>query len=363
MSSIRETKVYNINDFLTWHDNEELTISPKYQRNSVWNHKVQSYLIDTIIRGLPIPQIFLRQIIDTKTRKITREVIDGQQRLRAIMTFVNNQYEILRNHNNEYGGLRYSQLPDDVKENFLDYSIPVEIIKIKDDGQIYDMFSRLNTNSVSLNKQELRNSKFWGEFKVFIYRISKEYRDFYIDIKTFNDKQLSRMDDIEFNTTLIMHLENGIQNETATSIDNFYKKYDKEFSKMIELEDRFKFIMDIIVRIFLSEIFSSSLFHRKGYLYTLFCALNFHIFGLDKVDCRRSEQLSYSLINKNIDKIIVKLMEFESGYQKYLDDEFVDQEQILYLSKFEQNHRTRTTSAKERGERISFLASVIGSVE
>lgn len=362
MSTIRETKVYNINDFLTWRDSGELIISPKYQRNSVWNQKVQSYLIDTIIRELPIPQIYLRQIVDTKTRTITREVIDGQQRLRAIMTFFDGQFEISRSHNNEYGGLKYSELPNEVKENFLDYNIPVEIIKIKDDAQIYDMFSRLNTNSVSLNKQELRNSKYWGEFKVFIYRISKDWRDFYIDIKTFNDKTLSRMDDIEFNTSLIMHLSNGIQNETATTIDNFYKKYEKDFPNMEELEEKFNCIMNVIREIFYKETFSTLLFHRKNYLYTLFCALNFHIYGLDKVDGNRNDKLSYLNINNYIDAVIVRIMNFESDFQRFNNNEIFEKESIMTLSKFEQNHRTRTTSAKERGERISFLSNIIGSV-
>ena len=62
-------RIIQISDLLQWNDKDELELSPKYQRNSVWNDKAKSYLIDTIIRGLPIPPIFMRQRIDVTTKK------------------------------------------------------------------------------------------------------------------------------------------------------------------------------------------------------------------------------------------------------------------------------------------------------
>ena len=54
-------KIIQISDIIQWNEKKELELSPKYQRNYVWNEKAKAYLIDTIIRGLPIPPIFLRQ--------------------------------------------------------------------------------------------------------------------------------------------------------------------------------------------------------------------------------------------------------------------------------------------------------------
>ena len=45
MSDIKDTKAYSINDFLNWNDRDELTLSPKYQRNVVWNANAKSYHI------------------------------------------------------------------------------------------------------------------------------------------------------------------------------------------------------------------------------------------------------------------------------------------------------------------------------
>ena len=69
MNDIKDTKSFSINDILSWEENGELIVSPKYQRNKVWNLNAKSYLIDTIIKGYPIPQIFIRQQIDIASRK------------------------------------------------------------------------------------------------------------------------------------------------------------------------------------------------------------------------------------------------------------------------------------------------------
>ncbi|MFD2270569.1 DUF262 domain-containing protein [Undibacterium arcticum] len=66
-----------------------LVLSPSFQRRPVWNPGAKSFLIDTILRGLPIPIIFLRdQKTDLKTLLAKREVIDGQQRIRTILSYV-----------------------------------------------------------------------------------------------------------------------------------------------------------------------------------------------------------------------------------------------------------------------------------
>ncbi|WP_243300213.1 DUF262 domain-containing protein [Bacillus litorisediminis] len=361
MAKLKETKVYNINDFLNWYETGELEISPKYQRNPVWNQKAKSYLIDSIIRGLPVPQIFVRQIIDTKTRKTLREVIDGQQRLRTIIEFVNNEFAISKSHNPEYGNMKYQDLEDDIRENFLTYELPVEIIKAKEDAIIYDLFSRVNTNSMTLNKQELRNAKYWGEFKVFVYRSASKWREFFIDINMFNDKQLSRMNDAEFLSSLIITLIDGIITESSTKIDSYYEKFDEEFPKAEEVEYKLNEIMNVLVNIFNNDKFTTQFFHRKNYFFTLFSLVNHLIFGIDLINCETDKFDSSEDLIKNIDKFIKQLMEFESYYERFMNEELYDKEILPKMIKFEQNHRTRTTSYAERKERIEILCNFVGS--
>jgi uncharacterized protein with ParB-like and HNH nuclease domain len=82
---------FRISDFLEWHEAKSLKLNPDFQRGSVWTPAAKMMLIDTILRDLPIPKIFIRSRIDRETRKTIREVVDGQQRLRAIIDFASDK--------------------------------------------------------------------------------------------------------------------------------------------------------------------------------------------------------------------------------------------------------------------------------
>ena len=58
-----------VNDFIRWDAERSLILSPKFQRRRVWPTKAKAFLIDTILRGLPIPKLYMRQHLDVKTSK------------------------------------------------------------------------------------------------------------------------------------------------------------------------------------------------------------------------------------------------------------------------------------------------------
>lgn len=351
MAKVKDTKVYSINDFISWSNRGELEISPKYQRNPVWNIKAKSYLIDTIIRGLPVPQIFMRQIIDVKTKTTRREIIDGQQRLRTILEFVDDQFRILKSHNSEFGDKTFSELPEDIQEDILSYDLPVEIVTINEDSIVYDMFARVNTNSMTLNSQELRNAKYWGEFKVFIYTMAAKFRDFFINIGMFNDKQLSRMYDTEYISSLVIALIDGIITETSKKIDSYYEKYDEVFDEIEDIEYKLERIISVSEKILCESNFTSNFFHRKVYFYTLFMTLNNMMFNTNDINSKYSDKN----IEKNISNLIINLSEFESKYDRYLNSSLYDKSELDKFIKFDKNHRSRTTSQVERKERVDIL--------
>lgn len=357
MNDIKDTKSFSINDILSWKENGELVVSPKYQRNKVWNLNAKSYLIDTIIKGYPIPQIFIRQQIDIASRKTQREVIDGQQRITAIIEFIEGLFKIQKSHNKELGGLIYEELPTDVKEGILNYNISFEIIKLKDDGKIYEMFARLNTNNVALNKQELRNAQFWGEFKVFVLRKASDFKNIFIDKKIFKDKDLSRMADVEFMNSLIIHLIDGIVTDSNQKTDSYYKKYDKEFDIMDQVEDRLNRIFFLIEDIFYNNLFNTKIFYRKNYFWTLFAVINHQLFGSLDDEIERNPDFNDEEFDENIHSFISKLSLFEADFLNY---EFGTEDAISQeLVDFDKFHRTRTTSKDERTIRINILSNYL----
>ncbi len=252
--SLTKVKIYTINDFISWHGAGGLNISPKYQRNQLWNRQQQSYLIDSLLRDIPIPPIFIREYIDFQQQKTIREVVDGQQRLSAIIQFKHDEYALLPEHNEVYGGMYFSDLPEEIKYNFLYKELLIQQIITNNDAEIYEIFVRYNTNSTPLNDQELRNAKYWGDFKVYINNWGNARRKYFIDFKIFDDIEISRMADLEFLAVLYFIIENGTNNIKNETINKLYEKYitlniftfEKNVSKIIYIISLIEFTFDYL---------------------------------------------------------------------------------------------------------------------
>lgn len=114
---------YKVSDFIAWAKTSTLILSPSFQRRSVWPAGAKSYLIDTIMRGFPIPIIFLRERkTNLDTLEAKREVVDGQQRIRAILTFIQpsllkgfdpakDAFTIKKAHNKDLADLPFNDPP------------------------------------------------------------------------------------------------------------------------------------------------------------------------------------------------------------------------------------------------------------
>jgi len=301
----------------------------------------------------------MRQRIDVKTKKTYREVIDGQQRLRAITEFIQNKFPISRTHNELYGGMYYDKLDEEIKEQILDYDIFVEVINEKEDPIIYDMFARLNTNNCVLNRQELRNSRYWGEFKVAAYNTAAEYREIFYNNRIFNDKQFSRMDDVELVSVLLNVFINGIDSDTPTSIDKLYQKYDKDFSDFVNIKEKFDKVMFEIQKIYEYLNGNVKCFTSKVYFYTLFVTIMHQLFGVDNLSIYRLPQFSISQIDSNRERLLDCIIQFENDFEDCVVNENDNNPLFSGFSTFEKNHRSRTTNKIERIQRVQFLSDYL----
>ena len=75
--------VYTVSQYLDWQRQGTLDLSPIFQRRPVWKAPAKSLLIDSVVRGYPVPIVLLRQVQDLKSLAMKMEVVDGQQRLFA----------------------------------------------------------------------------------------------------------------------------------------------------------------------------------------------------------------------------------------------------------------------------------------
>jgi uncharacterized protein with ParB-like and HNH nuclease domain len=186
-TSVEEFKTdparYTPEDFLLWQANDALEITPKFQRRSVWRTPARSYFIDTILRGMTVPPLYLRMTQNkTKTRAI-RQVVDGQQRVRSVLDFIGGEYRLSKNLKSPWAGMRFTDLSESQQQQIRSFSFSTETFKGISDAQILQVFCRLNMNGIALNAQELRNGKFFGLFKHASYDLALTYLEFWTKTK------------------------------------------------------------------------------------------------------------------------------------------------------------------------------------
>lgn len=280
------TRPYSVRDFEEWYSKGDLVLAPKFQRRSVWNPKARSYLIDTIIRGKPIPKIYMRQEVNPKTRRVKREIVDGQQRLRTVLDFLEDGFHILKTHTENDGGKCFSDLDDETQRDILKYEFSVDLLQDMRDQEIYDIFARLNTYSVTLNAQELRNAMYFGEFKTTVYQLSNEFMTFWEANKIFSDAKILRMTQAEFVSELLIAMSIGIRGRSKQLIDNFYDENDDELPQRLVQVKRFRDTMDIIGGI-MGATLPQSKFSEPRLLYPLFASIYHLQYGLPKFDRER----------------------------------------------------------------------------
>lgn len=284
------TTSYSISDFLEWNVSKQLVIAPKFQRRDVWIQKAKSYLIDTILRELPIPPLFIRLKIDTISKRVVREVVDGQQRLRTVLSFIAGDFPILQAHNPELAGMYYTDLSEKLQHQFLRYHFLVNTLTDVTDQEVLGIFARLNTYTVKLNAQELRNSAYFGLFKQMVYKLAHQYYSFWRSNNILTDQTIARMGDAELVSELVVSMMDGIRQTKANDLEGFYKKYDDVFPRRNKIVSEFDATMDLVGYIFGDDL-GLSPFRRIPLFYTVFCAVYDRKFGLPH---SRRSQVSFS---------------------------------------------------------------------
>jgi hypothetical protein len=229
----------------------KIDLDPNFQRRSAWTDNKQSLFIESLILNLPIPQLILAEAIGKKGSFI---VIDGKQRPLTIRRFgstnSNAQPKPLKlsglKELKNLNGKTYSHLVDDprlsdYRSAFENSSVRTVVIRNwRDEEYLYDVFLRINTGSVQLSSQELRQALHPGEFSNFINEASSNSRELQ---RALNLKQPDfRMRDAEillrflayknfignYNGNLKQFLDSATQRLNSAWDDNRQKLYEQK---------------------------------------------------------------------------------------------------------------------------------------
>ena len=175
-----------VRELLTLKSQQMLVVNSEYQRGDIWKPTQQKKLVDSVLRGYPIPLIYFHHIqqVAAGLRSERLEVIDGQQRINALHAFHEGAFKLfdpvkdasdarfpdfITQQPCPWGGLAFPDLSDELKEQFLE--TPLRIVKIEthDPDQARDLFVRLQAG-MPLNSQEKRDA--WpGQFTDFVLKL------------------------------------------------------------------------------------------------------------------------------------------------------------------------------------------------
>lgn len=155
----------------------KLIVQPDFQRQYVWDTTKASRLIESALLEIPIPVIYIAQEKDNK-----EYIIDGQQRLTSFFSFIDGKFpdgsefklkglKVFR----ELNGEKYEKLSDELQDSIRYFKIRTITFKKDSDKDLrFEIFERLNTGSVALNDQELRNCIYRGSFNSLLKELSQD---------------------------------------------------------------------------------------------------------------------------------------------------------------------------------------------
>lgn len=313
---------YKVADFLSWSRNNTLTLNPEFQRRAIWKPGTKSYLIDTMVRGFPIPPIFLRDRGITRSFEPLREVIDGQQRLRTVLGFIDpklvdnydpekDDFTVKKAHNLDLAGKKFNALSDDVKRNILEYEFSVYTLSSDvDDREVIQIFRRMNSTTYTLNAQELRNASFSGAFKTSAYQLAAEQLPRWRNWKVFTVDNIARMYEVELtNEFMILMLRGELARNTKTATNKIYEQYEEVFPQQTAVEERFRVVIDTISDRVSGELANSR--YRKSLIYSLFAYFYDVQYGLKSDLTRKASPRSVS--TEQISRVKLAIERIDKG--------------------------------------------------
>ena len=249
---------WTVKQLVDSYDKGILDLNPPYQRRFIWSLKDQQTLIDSIMRGYAIPNIFL---FENSKKKL--EMVDGQQRTRTIFGFIKNDFKT-------FDGDYYNVKAFGSK--ILNYTMPVTIIEGMEKGEsVEEFYALVNKAGIHLNRPELKKAE---HFDTLFLKLITELSgiDDFNDLDLFTEGATKRMNDVDFVSELVSLIVHGITDKKIKVDKLFesdisetdYKKYKDHFIKILKHLKRFNKLTPL----------KNTRYKQRNDFYTLFGFVN-----------------------------------------------------------------------------------------
>ncbi|MDH6112548.1 hypothetical protein P3T36_001430 [Kitasatospora sp. MAP12-15] len=238
-----EIESKTVAEFRSLDKSGELILQPEYQRQAVWPERAKVSLMETILLGYPIPEIYLAYETSPEGEQ-TASVVDGQQRLTSLLEFLNNKFPLdeLEDEklSEKFEGKFFKELPDDVRQEFFQYRFPIRRLSNLADEFVRAVFARVNRVNMVLTEQELRNALLPGPFNDFLKDCAAHQMSSASGI--FSGERRKRGGDLEFYAEVFGSCIFGLSNKK----NELNERYDKISADFEEYQDRSTEFLDLL---------------------------------------------------------------------------------------------------------------------
>lgn len=261
-----------------------LTLKPAYQRKAVWVARQKCWLVESVLKNIPIPELFIQRTTD-ELGNSEHAVVDGQQRIRTLLQFVGADTDADQLEYDKFAldklplsspwyGLTFAELTPAERAAFYNYSLAVRDVMTENEEDVKDMFRRINRFTTVLNPQEIRNATYGGPFAELATKLADDHGDFLAENRIITAAAIRRMNDVEFVAELLIGIMHGPQAGTPKVIDDYYLQYEDlegDFPAERTTKRLFNRVISDLDEL-LPEL-RTTRWHNKNDFYTLFVVL------------------------------------------------------------------------------------------
>lgn len=225
-----EYSTFSIRKMVGWYERGLLNLEPEFQRKSVWKKSQRSKLMNSILRGYPLPNVAIYKRYDEKLRGVRYDVIDGKQRLESILLFLgklrgeDSRFEAAFSdwHDGKERTVKctWRDLPSKNQSSIMGYEIPSVWINGGGLSEIREVFVRINSTGKSLTQQEIRNAKYFNtEFLQKVTVLAGQLRRSFQSMGVLSESEILRMKDVEFCSELLLSILCGSVLDKKRALD------------------------------------------------------------------------------------------------------------------------------------------------
>ena len=206
--------------------------SPAFQRRLVWSTKHKLAFIETVLNGLPFPEIFIAAgKVNPDTGEGEELIVDGQQRVTALYQYFTASPDLKLGTSVP----PYSSLTDEQKIAFLEYEVVVRDLGPLSEDETRRLFTLMNSASYGLNAMEVNHARYDGALKRFCDELSEN--PFFQEHTTFNSFDAKRMNDVRWCLTLVITMLSYYFNRD-TDHQSYLELYNDSFPEEADISQR-----------------------------------------------------------------------------------------------------------------------------